>query len=450
MKYANADLIIPISILAHLCIINGVLFLLTPETYISVVNISYFNVSWLVVALILNFYPTGRQELFMTRFHKFIQAMFVYMLAYFALFALTHTSPGPIRYQMMTFGVIAVCFLCYRALFFYVRHRYRLGGGNYVKVVVLGRDRNLRKIRNVFDNPEFGYRYYGYFSDTVSSSPTYLGGILDCFGYILNNDIDEIYCVASKFSEEELKNFVEFADNNLIRFKVILDDMDIFNRAMSIESYDRTPVLNLRSLPLDTEYARITKRIFDIGFSTLVILFVLSWLVPILFVMIKLESPGNLYFKQLRHGLKRKPFWCYKFRSMAVNADADQKMATKNDMRVTKVGRFLRKTSLDELPQFFNVFKGEMSVIGPRPHMVVHTEDFEKSVDKYLVRHFVKPGITGLAQIKGYRGEILAPADINNRTRLDIFYVEKWSLGLDLKILNCTIFNVLKGEEKAY
>ena len=243
---------------------------------------------------------------------------------------------------------------------------------------------------------------------------------------------------------------MDFADNNLIRFKVILNDMDVFNRAMSIESYERTPVLNLRSLPLDTPYAHITKRAFDIVFSSVVILFVLSWLTPILYIIIKAESPGSLFFKQLRHGLKRKTFWCYKFRSMTVSSTANQEMACKNDMRATKFGKFMRKTSLDELPQFFNVFMGEMSVIGPRPHMVVHTEDFEKSVDKYLVRHFVKPGITGLAQIKGYRGEILAPEDIKNRTRMDIFYVEKWSPGLDLEILHGTFLNLFKKEEKAY
>jgi len=450
MKNRKSDLIIPISILAHLCLINGILYILTPDTYCHTLNVVYYNFSWLLVTFILNFYPTSRKELFFTRIHKFIQVVFVYFLAYFSLFGLTAVSPISIQYQLFVFAVLAVAILGYRIFFFWFRERYRLQGGNNARVVVLGRDRNLKKIRNVFDNPNFGYHYMGYFSDKHSKSPTYLGDTNESFRYILDNDIEEIYCVASQFSVGVLKNFMNFADNNLIRFKVILDDMDVFNRAMTIETYDKTPVLNLRNLPLDTEYARIIKRGFDVVFSSLIILLILSWLTPLLYVLIKLESPGSFYFKQLRHGLKRETFWCYKFRSMTVNTDSDQKMATKNDMRVTKIGRFIRKTSLDELPQFINVFKGEMSVVGPRPHMVVHTKDFEKSVDKYLVRHFVKPGITGLAQIKGYRGEIVKPADINNRTRLDIFYVETWSLGMDIHILFRTIYNVFKGEKKAY
>lgn len=450
MKYRNSDYIIPISILIHLCIINGVLFILTPDTYLGSFNIAYVNVSWLLITFLLNFYPTQRKELFFNRFHKWLQVIFVYFLSYFALFTISGEELKSREYQYLVFGILSLCLFWYRVVFFWIRGKYRLGGGNYLNVVVLGRDRNLKKIRNVFDNPAFGYRYRGYFSDLESKSPTYLGKILDCFGYILDHDIDEIYCVASNFSEAELKNFVNFADNNLIRFKVVLDDMDVFNRAMTIESYDRTPVLNLRNLPLDTEYARITKRTFDVLFSSLVIVFVLSWLTPILYILIKRESPGNLYFKQRRHGFKRRTFWCYKYRSMTENRDSDKKMAKKNDMRVTKIGAFLRKTSLDELPQFINVFKGEMSVVGPRPHMVKHTKDYEKSVDKYLVRHFVKPGITGLAQVKGYRGEILEPSDIANRTKLDIFYVEKWSLGMDFQILFSTVYNVIKGEEKAY
>ena len=450
MRYSNSDFIIPISIFVHLCIINGVLYLFTPDTYLYSINILFYNLSWLLITFILNFYPTERKELFLTRFHKFIQVVIVYLFSYFALFSFTSTPLKSVSNQLLVFCVLVFFLFCYRVLFYWIRDRYRVRGGNSVRVIVLGRDRSLKKIRKIFDNPNFGYRYFGYFSDMESKSTTYLGKIIDSFGYSLNNNIDEIYCVASNFSEQELRNFMNFADNNLIRFKVILNDMDVFNRSMSIESYERIPVLNLRRLPLDTEYARITKRVFDIFFSSLVILFILSWLTPILYVVIKLESPGNFYFKQLRHGFKRRTFLCYKFRSMTDSGNANQKMATKNDMRVTKIGKFIRKTSLDELPQFLNVFKGEMSVIGPRPHMVVHTEDYEKSVDKYLVRHFVKPGITGLAQIRGYRGEIMAPADINNRTRLDIFYVEKWSLGLDMKILNATIFNLFKKEEKAY
>ncbi|WP_299435553.1 exopolysaccharide biosynthesis polyprenyl glycosylphosphotransferase [uncultured Maribacter sp.] len=449
-KIKRSHLIIPISIIIHLCIINGTLLLLTPETYLHVNNILYYNFSWLIITYGINYYPTGRKDTFMTNVTKMFQLYFIYGLAYLALFTITRTPVHSLQHQLLVFLLICSSLTWYRIIFFWARRNYRMIGGNSANVVVLGRDPNLKKIRRIFDDPYLGYRYKGYFDNEKSKSPTYLGNIVDSFGYILENDIDEIYCVASNFNTEELKNLVNFADNNLIKFKIILDNKEVFSKAMSIEAYQNIPVLNLRKVPLDTEYARIAKRTFDILFSLLVIIGVLSWLTPILYVLIKLESKGPLYFKQKRHGFKRRIFWCYKYRSMTVNKDSDAKMATKNDARVTKIGKFMRKTSIDELPQFFNVLKGEMSVVGPRPHMEAHTEDYQGSVDKYLVRHFVKPGITGLAQTKGYRGEIGMKSDILNRTRLDIFYVERWSLMLDIRIIYATVANVFIGEEKAY
>ena len=431
----RSDLVIPISILVHLCIINGILAALTPDTYDNILYILHYNVSWLLITYGLGYYSIGRKERFVTNIHKMFQLYLIYGLAYFALFGITRTAFKSLEYQLFVYMLICLCLTWYRVIFFWLRRQYRLKGGNSVKVVVMGRDANLKKIRKVFDAPELGYRYMGYFDDAESKSPTYLGKTIDCFLYILENDIDEIYCVAATFNREELKNLINFADNNLIKVKIIPDNKDIYSRAMTIELYENTPVLNLRKVPLDTGYGRLSKRVFDLAFSSLVIIFVLSWLVPILFVIMRLESPGPLFFKQKRHGLKRQVFWCYKFRSMRPNVSADSKMATKNDARITRVGAFLRRTSIDELPQFLNVFLGDMSVVGPRPHMELHTWDYEISVDKYLVRHFVKPGITGLAQIKGFRGEITKMTDILNRTKLDIFYVEKWSLALDIRII---------------
>ncbi len=181
-----------------------------------------------------------------------------------------------------------------------------------------------------------------------------------------------------------------------------------------------------------------------------VIVFIVSWLTPILGIFIKLESKGPVFFKQKRNGLDYKEFYCYKFRSMTPSLTADLYQATKGDTRVTKVGRIIRKTSMDELPQFINVLKGDMSVVGPRPHMVSHTHMYAEKIDKFMVRHFVKPGITGLAQVSGYRGEVETDSDIINRVKCDIFYLENWSIILDLKIVFKTVFNAVRGEEKAY
>ena len=449
-SFKNSDWVIPISIAVHLSIINGFLYFLTPQTYTNGYYILHYNISWLLITYGLSYYTRKRKERFFTNIQKVVQLYLIYGLAYFALFGITGRIYKSLEHQLFVYFLICTALTAYRVFFFWLRKKYRLWGGNSVKVVVIGRDKNLKKIRKVFDEPELGYRYMGYFDDKKSKSPTFLGPVMDSFLYILENNIDEIYCVASKFNNKELRNLIDFADNNLIRIKIIPDNKEIYSRGMFIELYETVPVLNLRRVPLDTLFARVTKRAFDLFFSSLVIVGILSWLTPIMYILIKLESPGKLYFKQKRHGFKRKTFSCYKFRSMTPSSDADSKMATKGDMRVTRVGRVIRKTSIDELPQFLNVFLGDMSVVGPRPHMESHTHDYEVSVDKYLVRHFVKPGITGLAQIKGYRGEITEKKDILNRTKLDIFYVEKWTIWLDLKIVYQTIFNAIRGQEKAY
>ncbi|GAB1858098.1 undecaprenyl-phosphate glucose phosphotransferase [Flavobacteriaceae bacterium MHTCC 0001] len=422
---------------------------MTPDSYSNVASIIYYNLAWLLITYIMDYYPTARRETFMTNIKKLLYLYLIYGLAYFSWFGFIGYV-ADVKYQLLTYFVICGFLTVYRWVFYEFMRNYRLSGGNYVNVVVIGRDKSLKKIRKVFDNPRYGYRYCGFFDNDLSKSPTYLGGILDCFKYIIDNEVDEVYCTAAKLTKSQLQNLINFADNNLIKLKIIPDNKDIYTPAMSVQKYDKIPVLDLRTVPLDADFGRMAKRAFDVVFSLFVVVGVLSWLVPILFVLIKLESHGPLFFVQKRHGLKRKTFGCIKFRSMTMSSDANTKMATKNDSRVTRIGKFMRKTSIDELPQFFNVLIGDMSVVGPRPHMEQHTSDYQISVDKYLVRHFVKPGITGLAQIKGYRGEIEKPSDILNRIRLDILYVEKWSFFLDFKIVFSTVLNAINGEEKAY
>lgn len=334
--------------------------------------------------------------------------------------------------------------------FNWARIRYRSKENHKTKVVVVGWDKNLKKVRAIFDSPDHNYEYVGFFDNKTSSSRTYLGPIECCFQYIFENNISEVYCIASKLSKDEIKSLMHIADNSLKRIKIIPDNKELFSRAMSIELYGTVPVLNLRASPLEMEYANLLKRTFDIVFSLLVIIGILSWLTPLVYLVQRFDSKGPLFFKQSRHGVNRETFLCYKFRSMTQTKESDTLMASKNDMRITKLGRILRKTSIDELPQFYNVLKGDMSVVGPRPHMELHTQQFQNSVDKYLVRHFLKPGITGLAQIKGYRGEIVDQSDIVNRVKYDIFYMEKWSLRLDIKIIYLTVYNALKGDTKAY
>lgn len=443
-------LIIPLSVVWHLTIINVVLYFLTPDTYLYFSSIVYYNLSWLLISYGLNFYPIGRNEQFRSSLNKLFYQYLIFGLSYFAFFGfkdIYYLSP---EHQLYVLIIIFSTISFSRWIFHMIMKVYRIEGGNFVNVVIVGNDKNLEKMLNVFNKPELGYRYKGYFDNKKSECTSYLGLIEDSFPYIIKNGIDEIYCMASQLSSLEIKNLINFADNNFKKLKIIPDNKDVYTRAMGVELFGVIPVLNLRKSPLDSDLARVGKRGFDIIFSALVIILVLSWLTPLLFIILNMESKGPVFFKQRRHGYNKKVFWCYKFRSMSPNKDADRSMCTKNDCRITKIGRILRKTSIDELPQFFNVFWGDMSVVGPRPHMQTHTYQFETSVDKYLVRHFVKPGITGLAQIKGYRGEIIKKADIINRVRMDVFYIEKWCLMMDVKIIYITVFNALMGEEKAY
>jgi putative colanic acid biosynthesis UDP-glucose lipid carrier transferase len=206
----------------------------------------------------------------------------------------------------------------------------------------------------------------------------------------------------------------------------------------------------INTFSLDNSLHEKGKRVFDVLFSLMIIIGILSWLIPVLAIIIRLDSKGSLFFTQKRNGLYNKEFSCFKFRSMGINEFSDVDQASKHDERITKVGKFIRKTSIDELPQFFNVLFGNMSVVGPRPHMVKHTNMYAERIDRFMERHLIKPGITGLAQTKGFRGEIETDKDIINRVRYDIFYIEKWSFLLDLKIIFNTVFIALKGDKKAY
>jgi putative colanic acid biosynthesis UDP-glucose lipid carrier transferase len=209
-------------------------------------------------------------------------------------------------------------------------------------------------------------------------------------------------------------------------------------------------VLSARKEPLEDIKNRVKKRVFDIVVSLGVIIFIFTWLYPLLAIIIKLQSRGPVFFAQLRTGRNKKPFWCYKFRSMRLNNDSDNRQACMHDDRITPIGRFIRRTSLDEFPQFFNVLLGYMSIVGPRPHMLSHTEQYSQIVDNYMLRQFLKPGITGWAQINGYRGETKEPGLMEKRVEHDIWYMENWSVMLDLKIVFFTVINMFKGEKNAY
>jgi putative colanic acid biosynthesis UDP-glucose lipid carrier transferase len=298
-----------------------------------------------------------------------------------------------------------------------------------------------------------GYKVLGFFDDKtteVDDMDLYLGKISDCINYVLDNAVDEIFCALPAAESDKIEQLMLEADKHLIRFKIIPEYYINTKRSMLVQNFDHIPVISVRPEPLESMLNRMIKRMFDIVFSLFVIVFVISWLLPVLAIIIKLQSRGPVFFVQIRSGKANVPFKCYKFRSMRVNADADKNQASRNDARITPVGAFIRRTSLDELPQFFNVLMNDMSVVGPRPHMISHTRQYSQLVDKFMVRHFLKPGITGWAQISGFRGETKKTEAMLQRVEADVWYLENWSFLLDLKIIFLTFWHMIRGNENAY
>lgn len=404
--------------------------------------------AWLILSITSKFYEVYRYTREVTIFSLVIRQMLLFTLIIFAFSGYNqefHLAPKQvIKYVLLVFLLITI----FKFAVYYLLQKYRMSfGGNYRNTVILGVNKKTLALENFFnENPEYGYVHKKTFSFRDKKEID----LLPCFNYIIENAIDEIYCSISELSNKQIVEITDFADNNLKILKFLPDNKEIYSKKLKYEYYDYIPILSFRNIPLEDSINQVVKRSFDILFSSLVIVFILSWLTPIIAILIKLESRGPVFFKQSRNGFNYQEFDCFKFRSMTPNKDAHLHQATKGDQRITKVGRFLRKTSIDELPQFYNVLFGDMSVVGPRPHMVSHTNTYAKRIDKFMVRHFVKPGITGLAQISGFRGEIETDKDIIGRVKYDIFYIENWSLLLDLKIIVKTFLNAVNGEEKAY
>lgn len=406
--------------------------------------ISFF---WLIIS-----YYSGYYEVF--RYSKGIEILGKLLKQFIFISLITFAYVG-FKYKYVTVDEIEV--FIFWSLFligfvkfsiFFLLKKYRiLYGGNQRKVILLGNGKSVDELKDFFTtNPDYGYNLVRVF-DLKSNKKQEL---IESMQYVVDNKIDEIYASMNVLSNNEINYLINFVDNNLKTIKFLPDSKNTLFRNLAVEYYEYIPIISLRTIPLDKEVNKRLKRFFDIVFSLFIIVFLLSWLTPVLALIIRLESKGPTFFKQKRNGLNYEEFYCYKFRSMHLNPIADLEQVQKNDPRITRIGKFIRKTSIDELPQFFNVLLGDMSVVGPRPHMVSHTEMYAKSVDKFMVRHFIKPGITGLAQTNGFRGEVETEKDIINRVKYDIFYLENWSLLLDIKIIFATVINAIKGEKKAY
>lgn len=433
----------PLTILFDVSAVNLLLYFFFDSHLLSISEFLVISLFWIVCSFITSFYEVYR-------FTKLIQiadkclkqfGLFaVFSFAYVGFVSMNFSNIDLIKYLISCFVVIVcVKYAIFNALKLF-RKYYK---GNHRRVVVIGNDVLSNQLANFFIKEiDYGYSLINHFENDEE--------VKVVIAYCVENEIDEIYFSLEDATNTELNKYINFADNNFKTLKYIPTKTEMFSNSVNVHYYGFIPIIPSRKFPLQKPLNKFVKRAFDLIVSTLVIVFVLSWLVPLIGLLIKLESKGPVFFNQKRNGLFYKEFNCFKFRSMYVNSQAHTLQATKNDTRITKVGRFLRKSSLDEMPQFFNVFIGNMSVCGPRPHMVSLTNQYEKTVHKFKLRHYIKPGITGMAQTHGCRGEIENKRDIVNRVKYDIFYLENWSLLLDLKIVYLTVKNAVLGDKKAY
>lgn len=351
------------------------------------------------------------------------------------------------------YGILLILFPCWWTISRILIKYFRKRGRNFVQIVIVGCNPMANRLYNTLSSDiGFGYHIMGFFDhkphpDTPNG--LYRGTIDDLETYATENSIDEIFCVLSGENSSDIVRALNIAENNVAHFFFVPHISRYINRNYDMYALGNIPVLTISHQPLTRLRNRIIKRIFDIVVSSVFLLFSPLIFIPV-GIAIKLTSPGPIFFKQKRTGYRGREFNCYKFRTMRVNANADSLQATKNDPRKTRLGDFLRRTSIDELPQFFNVLIGNMSVVGPRPHMLLHTKEYSRIINKYMVRHYIKPGITGWAQINGYRGQTEELWMMERRVEHDVWYIENWSTMLDMKIIFRTVYNAIRGEKNAF
>ena len=407
--------------------------------------------TWLLVGSFFRLFDYNRAARIEIMLSNLLKAFVVNGLIITTFLFTLKSNTFSIDYLYYTLFFAFIFLIIWRAFSVLLIKNYRKLGYNYKNVVIIGSGVISSRLHQFFSKKEHGYKLLAIFNGKKKhkdfNCPCLHVDELEEF--CENNSVEEIYYSESINDEDKLKKMMLFCDDKMIRLRIAPDFSSFKQRKIKIDFLGGSPVITLREEPLQYELNRIVKRMFDLIFSIIVIVFIMSWLVPVIGIIIKLSSKGPIFFAQTRSGLDNKEFTCFKFRSMRVNELSDEVQATRNDLRTTAFGRFLRRTSLDEMPQFFNVLMGDMSVVGPRPHMLKHTSDYSKIIEGFMVRQLVTPGITGSAQVNGFRGETKSKEDMENRVKYDVWYIENWTLLLDIKLIFLTIMNLIKGSDNA-
>lgn len=425
-----------------------------------------FSMRVRITMLLANFGMVVSQSFFSTVAHKRrirteqilsqSSKLVLFFLMLFVMFTeFAYYQDSPIRFFVYFGVVLFALIISQRYILRSILKTYRKRGRNTRKVVFVGNDEVLKTIYGkMTDDPAKGLVCKGYYADTpMEDCPeglTYKGTLDDIMMKTTRErslqTSDEMYCCLPYEKAKDIKRLMKFCDKNVIHFFFVPVTEQSLQLKLKMEQFDDINIFTSLEEPLSYMGNRALKRAFDLVFALGVLIVTLPFY-PIIALIIKLQSPGPIFFRQKRTGANGTEFNCLKFRSMHVNVDADTKQATENDPRKFPFGNFMREKNIDELPQFINVLTGSMSVVGPRPHMIYHTEMYSKLIDQYMVRHFAKPGITGWAQVTGFRGETKELWQMEERVKRDIWYIENWSLWLDIRIIWMTIRNTAGKEE---
>jgi len=423
--------------------------------YVEYNNLLYFlNGSWTLVGFLCGLY----KETNVTSFEMFSRTSiraFLYFMGLLTLYLFFFRQLIISRvFLSILLSSISLLLIFNRFIYLAIYQYFKKKDYLITRIVILGYNGVAKKLVEYLEKEAINAEILGFCDDEVNMNEIthypWLNTIDNSLNICKMYNATDIYSTIAPEQNGFVYDVIRYAEQNCIRFRLIPDLSVFIKQKLYIDYINDLPVISLRREPLEDLGNRIGKRILDIVVSTFAIVFILLFMVPIAALLIKLESRGPVFFKQLRSGKNNKTFYCLKFRSMYLNTHSDSLQASADDRRITRIGRFLRRTSMDEFPQFLNVFSGHMSIVGPRPHMIKHTDDYSRLLSKFMIRQSVKPGITGWAQIHGLRGETRVLSQMEKRVEHDIWYMENWNIWLDIKIIFLTIFKVFNGEKNAF
>jgi len=429
----------------------------TPESSNVLLYFLILCSAWYISSRNTELYDDFRTNRYISEFITLIPNLLFQILTLICLQYITKNELLTRRESVIYIALLSMLMIIGKYLF----KQYKLAkwskGKDTRNILIVGNGEYARELHGLISGgKQFGYKLVGIINETPPKyvHEGYLGGLHKTEEVIVENEVDEMIICSSDANQATLTNLLDVSDKYAVKVRIIPEYFKFNSSRFKMDMFGTLPMVTVREVPLEQYASSLIKRGFDLSFSFLLFVFIFSWLFPLIALAIRLDSRGPVFFLQERWGKGGKVFKCYKFRTMRHKSSTVKGgtfyQTVKDDPRITRVGRFLRKSNLDELPQIINVLLGEMSLVGPRPHAVRHSIETREKIPNYLLRHLVKPGITGWAQANGYRGETTNDFLMEKRVELDIWYVENWNFWLDVRIVLMTAYNMVKGDKNAY